>query len=99
MPRSPMMSAVTASSPSNRAAPNRCCSSRRFNMLALLNRVSLRGLGHQHIERGDIRVPFDECRDARQAPHRIAIERPHVVAHLSAVRVDANLAIPMAIDA
>src|SRR5271166_1915402 len=36
---------------------------------------------HQHIELRNVVVPFDERRDRAEAPHRMRVEIPHLVAH------------------
>ena len=64
------------------------CSSRSEGMGFRSQGVGLRGLGHQHLERGNIGVPLDQCGHVAESPQRRAVQIPHRVAYRRAVRVD-----------
>src|SRR5437870_1990600 len=53
-----------------------------------LDRRRLARLGQHLGERRDVIVPLDERRDATEALYRLAIERPHPLAHGVVVRVE-----------
>src|SRR6187397_429115 len=88
-----------ASDSSNIAATNASCSSRSAGMMRLQHAICLAGLGNEHVEIRNLRVPFDERRDGAESLQRRGIQTPHFAAHRSAVRVDANLAPADGVDA
>ena len=50
------------------------------------------GLAHQHVRRGNVGVPLDQCGLGPDAHDRLAVKLPHGVAHRRAVRIDQDIA-------
>ena len=51
------------------------------------------GFGLKCLQRGDVRVPLDECRYRAKALHSRAVQTPYVIADVSIVGIDADLAV------
>src|SRR5256885_9075378 len=84
MPRS----ASAPLSPNTVAATNPRCTSRSDGIGFLQNRLCDRSLVLQHVESGQVGVPFDERRLGAEAIDRGAVERPHGRRDARSVGVD-----------
>src|SRR5262245_24691435 len=84
--------AIAALSSLSSAAAKVCCSSRSASTALLPDCIGLACFAQQDFERRNVRVPLDERRHIAEPAYDLRIERPHIVTHRRAVRVDQDLA-------
>src|SRR5215472_5610567 len=80
-------------SSANRWAAKECCRSRSDSMTEPRDPVRLGGFGLEGCKRGNIRVPLDEGRHPAEAFHGRGVQGPDFIAHVSAVGIDADVAL------
>src|SRR5262245_12196228 len=92
MPFARTCGAIAALSSLSSATAKVCCSSRSASTALLPDCIGLACFAQQDFERRNVRVPLDERRHIAEPAHGLRIERPHIVTHRRAVRVDQDFA-------
>src|SRR5262245_33114445 len=86
---SPVPAALVWNAPESNARTSASAGLRGASTRHLLpNRPRLLGLGDEHVPRGDVVVPLDQRRDVAAELARAAIERPHRIDDVIAVRIE-----------